>query len=80
MSKKIIFSKHALEQLITRKIQKRNVHQAIKNPENKIKSFRGRELRQKVFNGKILEVVIYDSKEQIAVITQYFLEKEINEN
>lgn len=80
MSKKIIFSKHALEQLKIRKIQKKQVHKTVKYPENSIKSFRSRELRQRIFNGKILEVVIYESEEQIDVITQYFLEEETNEN
>lgn len=80
MSKKIIFSEHALEQLKTRKILKKNVRTTIKNPENKIKSFRSRELRQKVFDDKILEVVIYESEEAIDVITQYILEEEINKN
>lgn len=75
MSKKLIFSEHALEQLKSRKILKKNVQTTIKNPENKIKSFRGRQLRQKLFNGKILEVVIYESENKIDVITQYFLEE-----
>ncbi len=77
---KIIFSEHALEQLKTRKVLKRQVRETIKNPTDKIKSFRGRELRQKSFGDKILEVVIYQSEEDIIVITQYFLEEEKNEN
>ena len=80
MQKKILFSEHALEQLQSRKILIKNVHATIRNPENKLKSFRGRELRQKVFGDKILEVVIYESEEIIDVITQYFLEEEENED
>lgn len=77
---KIIFSDHARDQLTERKILKKHVHETVKNPEKKLKSFRGRELRQKVFDDKILEVVIYQGKEDITIITQYFLEKETNEN
>ncbi len=80
MAKKIIFSQHALDQLKKRKITKKSVKNTIKNPDNKIKSFRGRDLRQKVFSGKILEVVVYESPEQVDIITQYILEEESGEN
>lgn len=76
MAKKIVFSQHASNQLKQRKIAKKSVKYTIKSPEDKIKSFRGRELRQKVFGDKILEVVIYEGEEIIDVITQYFLEEE----
>jgi len=80
MAKKIVFSQHALDQLKKRSITKKSVKDTIKSPENKDKSFRGRELRQRVFGARILEVVIYESKELVDVITQYYLEAEENED
>lgn len=80
MVKKIVFSEHALEQLKQRKISKKSIKDTIKSPENKIKSFRGRELRQKGFGDKILEVVIYEDEDLINVVTGYFLEEEDQTN
>ncbi len=75
---KIIFSDHAKKQLVERKIPKKIVLETIKNPQNKLKSFKNRELLQKRFGGKILEVVIVKEDSVVTIITQYYLEKEYN--
>lgn len=75
---KIIFSDHAKKQLIERKISKNIVLETVKNPQNKIKSFKNRELRQRRFTGEILEVVVVTEDEIVTIITQYYLEKEYN--
>ncbi len=73
---KIVLSDHAKKQRIERKIPLKDILQTIKNPQTKKKSYRDRRLLQKEFNGKILEVVIFNEEEVIAVITEYYLEEE----
>lgn len=75
---KIIFSDHAKKQLVERKIPKKFVLETVKNPQKKIKSFKNRELRQRKFGAKILEVVIIQEEISITIITQYWFEKEYN--
>lgn len=72
---KIIFSDHANQQNLRRKIPKKYILETIKNPENNIRSFRARRLRQRTYGGKILEVVIKEENETITVITQYWLKE-----
>lgn len=72
---KIVFSDHSNTQRIERKIPKKYIFDTVKNPWKKIKSFRNRELLQRQFGGKILEVVIV-KEENLIIITQYWLEKE----
>ena len=75
---KNIFSDHAKEQLVERKIPKKIVLETVKNPQKKINSYKNRELRQRKFGSKILEVVIIEEDNSIIIITQYWLEKEYN--
>lgn len=72
---KIIYSDHAKKQLVERKIPKKIVLETVKNPQKKTKSFKNRELRQKKFSGKILEVVTITEDDIATVITQYWLER-----
>ena len=77
MKKKIIFSTHAIEQNKRRKIPKRYIIQTITLPDNMQASFRGRQLHQKQYDDKILEVVIIHEGDSIIVVTQYWLTKDI---
>ena len=72
---KIVFSDHAKKQRVERKIPKKYILETIQNPQNKLKSFKSRELRQREFSGKILEVVIITEEGITTVITQYWLER-----
>lgn len=72
---KIIFSDHAKKQLIERKILRKLVLETVKNPQKEIESYKNRELRQRKFSGKILEVVIITEEDIVIVITQYWLER-----
>lgn len=72
---KIIFSDHAKKQRIERKIPLKNILQTIKNPKNKLKSFKDRRLFQREFGAKILEVVTVKEDQVTTVITQYYLEE-----
>lgn len=73
---KIIFSDHANKQRVERKIPKKYILETVKNPQNKLKSYRNRQLLQRSFNGKILEVVIVIEEDIAIVVTQYWLERE----
>jgi hypothetical protein len=72
------FSTHAVAQLKRRGIAKNSVVSIIREPENKVKSFKNRSLRQKRFGGKMLEVVTVTEGSKITVVTAYYLDK--NEN
>ncbi len=77
----IQFSGHALSQVKERKIAKEKIIKTVEKPLRKIKSFRNRELRQRVFGSKILEVVIVAEGSIITVVTAYYLDlKEKYEN
>lgn len=73
---KIKLSDHAQKQRIERKIPLKDILQTVKNPESKARSFKKRQLLQREFGGKILEVVNVTEKGIITVIIQYYLEKE----
>lgn len=73
---KINFSDHANSQRIVRKIPKQYVLNTIKSPQKKLKSFKDRQLLQRQYSGKILEVVVIKEEDVLTVITQYWLEEE----
>lgn len=50
--------------------------EAVKRPEEMVQSFRGRKLRRRRFNGRILEVVTVTGDSDITVVTQYWLNEE----
>lgn len=72
------FSDHAEKQIKERKIPKNRVVNVVKKPTREIKSFRNRNLLQKQFGSRILEVVTVIEDTRIIVITAYYLEE--NEN
>ncbi len=73
---KVVFSDHSKKQNLIRKIPKKFILETIKNPQNKMESFKDRQLLQRRFSGKILEVVTVVENVNLIVITQYWLKKE----
>ncbi len=69
----IEFSDHAKKRNLKRKIPKKWILKTAKEPEEIINSFKGRELRRKKFDDKILEVVTVSEGNTIKIITQYYL-------
>ncbi len=69
----IVFSDHSTTQLKRRKISKKSVAEAVKNPTEAIASFKNRKLRRKRIGGKILEVITKTEGSKITVITGYFI-------
>lgn len=69
----IEFSDHAIKRNFKRKIPKKWILNAVKNPDEIINSFKGRKLRRKKFGDKILEVVTVTEEKTIIILTQYYL-------
>ena len=76
----IVFSDHAKEQLKNRKITEKSVLQTVRSPEDVIAGFRGRKLRHRRFNDKILRVITYTAGSRITVVTCYYLRRRKYEN
>lgn len=70
---KIKLSDHAKKQRIEREIPLNQILQTIKNPKNKGVSYKNRQLLQRKFGGRILEVVTVKEEDATIVITQYYL-------
>lgn len=69
----IVFSEHAARQIQRRKISKNKIIETIKNYDEITTSFRGRKLRCKRFNDKLLEVITKSEGSKITIITAYYL-------
>ncbi len=72
----ITFSAHALTQLrVRRSITQKMVTDTLKHSRRSFTSYRGRQLYQKQYEDKILEVVAVVEDNTVVIITQYFLEQ-----
>ncbi len=71
----IIFSEHAKQQLKRRRISRKRAIKTIRKPENRIETFKSRNLQQRRFGDKILEVVTKTEGSGITVVTGYYLKK-----
>ena len=72
----IEFSNHALDQLrIRSRITKSMVLDCLKNSDEVLQSYRGRELYRKQHGKEFLEVVARKEDNKLIIITQYFLEQ-----
>lgn len=71
----IEFSEHARERNLKRKIPKKWIIEAVRNPDEIKESFRGRKLRRKRFEDRVLEIVTVTEGSKIIVITQYWLKE-----
>lgn len=68
----IIFSDHAKGQNKKRKIPKQTILKTIKYPDSIYESYRGRKIRQRRIEDRILRVVTVTEGTKIIVITQYY--------
>lgn len=69
----ILFSTHANMQILRRGITRAKVLDTIKNSDELKVSFRGRQLYQKKFRDRILEVVVVEEDTTLVIITAYYL-------
>lgn len=71
----IVFSPHAKRQLKKRYLSQKLAKQVVREYEKKISSFRGRSLRRKQIDGKMIEIVTKTEGSRITVITGYVIEE-----
>ncbi|OGM29543.1 hypothetical protein A2630_00940 [Candidatus Woesebacteria bacterium RIFCSPHIGHO2_01_FULL_44_10] len=76
----IVYSDHARETIKERKFPRGIVVEVVQNPDEIVPSFRGRQLRRKMFGDRILEVVTITEETKLVVITAYYLKEGRNEN
>lgn len=69
----IVFSDHAVEQNIKRKIPESRILRTVTSPDDVEKSSRGRVIRRKKIGKKILEVITVTEGSRVTIITQYYL-------
>lgn len=67
----IKYYKHAEDQIKERKVSKKEVEMAIKNPVEVVNGRRNRKIAHKVFNGKLLRVVYEEEEDEIIVVSAY---------
>ncbi len=71
----VTLSEHALQQIEKRHLSEDLVIEVAEEPDEILSSFRGRKLRRRQVNDKILEVVTKTEGSRITVITAYMLEE-----
>jgi hypothetical protein len=71
---KLEFSSHAKEQLKRRRVSQKKVLKTVDNPDKVLPSYKNREIYRKVFEEKILEVVVINEDNIFVVITAYYLD------
>ena len=69
----IFFTQHALLKLKQRKISKKLVVEALKSPDNVLKSYSDRKIIYKKFSRLYLKIIYREESENIVVITQYWI-------
>jgi len=71
---KIIFTKHATQRLIERKIPKKDIEKTIKFPDKIYPSFNNKKVAQKkILRNKTIEVIYTKKQNKIIIITCYWL-------
>ncbi|HTK03832.1 MAG TPA: DUF4258 domain-containing protein [Alphaproteobacteria bacterium] len=68
-----IFSDHALTRIKERHISKLKVYATIKNPQEKLASFKDRAIYRRKFGSKTLEVIAKQENKFIVVISAYMI-------
>lgn len=72
---RFIWTKHLNLRMKQREFSKKEIEETIINPDNKLSSFRKREIAQKNFKDKTLEVVFKKENDKIIIITAYWLKE-----
>jgi len=70
---KFIYTEHAEEGLIERKIRKYFVEDVVFNSDKVVESVKGRKIAQKEINDKLLRVVYKKTNKLYIVITAYYI-------
>jgi hypothetical protein len=70
----IIYSDHANEGLIDRKISEWMIEETLFSPDSVVDSKKGRKIAQKIYGNKLLRVVYKKSANAYIVVTVYYSE------
>ena len=73
---KIVYTDYAEETISDRKISKKIIEDALKNPDEIIKGKRGRKIAHKVIRNKLLRVIFEEDAKTYIVITVYYAKPE----
>lgn len=69
---RFIYSDHANENMIERRISRDLVEEAVLFPEKLINTIKGRKIAQKIFRNKLLRVVYKETEKVYIIVTVYF--------
>ena len=67
-----IYTSHAMQNIIERRIPKNIIEDCIKNPDSIISSKKSRKIAQKVIGNKLLRIIYKETEKVYIVITVYF--------
>lgn len=68
----IVYSTHAKENMIERKISHGDVLQTLSNPEKLIESKKGRKIAQKTIGNRLLRVIYKSTPKVYIIVTLYY--------
>lgn len=71
----IIYTKHALEMLVLRKLKKELADKCAKNPDKVLSAKEGKKMYLKDFGKNYLKLIISEEREQLIIVTLYWLAK-----
>lgn len=71
----IKYTKHALENLVKRRISKSKVEKCLENPDIKTSGIKGKDILLKDFGKNFLKVVTAQEGDDIVVITEHWIDK-----
>jgi len=72
---KILYTKHAQEMIVFRKLNKRLIGKCVKNPTKVLPAKLGRKIYLKDFGKNFLKLVVSKEGSNLVIITAYWLEK-----
>lgn len=71
-----IYTKHANLRIKQRNLLLKQIEETLISPNKILSAFRGRQIAQKTFGRQVLEVVFKKEKDNIIILTAYWLEEE----
>ncbi|OGD93081.1 hypothetical protein A2697_02115 [Candidatus Curtissbacteria bacterium RIFCSPHIGHO2_01_FULL_41_44] len=71
----IIYTRHALEMLVLRKLKKELADKCAKNPDKILPAKEGKKMYLKNFGNNYLKLIISEEGKQLVVVTLYWLAK-----
>ena len=69
---RFIYTNHAKENMIERKISSSDVESTINNPNEELTSKKGRKIAQKIFGNRLLRVIYKEAEKVYIIVTVYF--------